>query len=123
MVSPAQKSAVLVTLVVLCAVVTHVATFSHATARTINLTTLAAAYALAGTLPTLWFSRWIAKGAVRQLAVVLWRVTCLLPALITMQMIDQLAKSDFITPLLACYFVALTVESAMLIHEARNVAS
>ena len=114
------KAGLLTLAIGVAGVISCVATFSHAEPRLAELAFMAFAFSVAATVPAYWFSQAIINGAVKQLAIVLWRIGWLLPPLWFMTRLEGSAKSVFIMVLLACYFVGLTVESAMLISDARR---
>lgn len=105
--------------VIAAGIISGIATFSHAAGQGPALALMAVAFSIAATIPAYWFSQAITNGAVKQLSVVLWRIGWLLPPLWFMSQLEGSPKSAFMMCLLACYFVGLTVESAMLIRDAR----
>lgn len=114
------RSGVILVAILAAGGLSFVATFSHAASDRLFQTLMAASFSVAATVPAYWFSQAISNGAVKQLGVVLWRVGWLLPPLWFMSQLEGSSKSVFVLGLMACYFVGLTVESAMLIADARR---
>ncbi len=96
------------------------ATFSRYQQWFPQLCLTAAVIALFGCLPPLWFSRWFQQGAAAQLAVVAWRFASLMPALVVLRRLEGPERNCFMYTMLACYFVALSLESWLLIRDAQR---
>ncbi|MCA9126385.1 MAG: hypothetical protein KDB22_04840 [Planctomycetales bacterium] len=98
----------------------YVATFNHGSAVNSPPALAAMLATLVGCLPPLAFRSRLSNGAVRQLAVVAWRMGALIPAVGLVRFWDGDERNCFLTTLLACYFVALPLESWLLIRDGKR---
>ncbi|MEZ6138265.1 MAG: hypothetical protein R3C53_25560 [Pirellulaceae bacterium] len=115
-----MQSTLITLAVLLAASFGYVATISHAGQISLRPAAMAVAATLFGALPPLAFGSVLSNAAARQLAVVAWRMAIMLPALFIMNKFDGMERICFIRCLLACYFVALLLESGLLIRDARR---
>jgi hypothetical protein len=69
------------------------------------------AITLVGFMPPNSISRLISNGVARQLFYVVWHFALLLPAVILLTVWEGSERKCFVHALLACYFVALPLES------------
>lgn len=115
------KHALLISLMVAAtAGLSYLATISHGVSTSSRPAIVAALVTLFGTLPPLMFASWFSNGAANQLAVIAWRFAIMLPALaIAFRYVDGERKC-YLIALLACYFVALPLESWLLIRDVRR---
>ncbi len=102
---------------------TLLATFSRVGWLGLNPTLIAIGVTLLGCLPPLSFSSLFSNGAANQLAVVAWRLGVLIPSLALAQSWEGAERNCFLGVLLACYFVALPLESWLLIREIKRSQS
>lgn len=115
-----QNSLILLVAVLTAAVLAHLATISRVGPVAASPATTAALVMAGGFISPLWISPKLSNGAARQLFFVAWRLGILLPAVALSGWWDGEERKCFITVLLACYFVALPLESWLLIQEARE---
>ncbi|HBE71017.1 MAG TPA: hypothetical protein DDW52_22960 [Planctomycetaceae bacterium] len=101
-------------------IATAVATFSHApeiwlsgVLAAIGLTTMAS-------VPPLFLCRRFSNGSTSALFVTLWRCGGLLPAIALLVTLDGDERKCFAVALLACYFIALPLESLLLIRQVQD---
>lgn len=114
------NSLLLMSAVGLAGGVSYLATFSRVGPLSPVPATSAVAVTLLGCLPALWLSRLLFNGVARQLAVVMLRLGILLPSLALLRFWEGDERNCFLTALLACYFVALPLESWLLIQDLRR---
>lgn len=117
MLSRVPKSILLVTAISAAAGLAYVATLSRVGSVGATPAWVALAVTLMGCLPPLGFSSLFTNGAACQLAVVAWRLAALLPSLALLGYWEGAERNCFLICLLACYFVALPLESWLLIRE------
>lgn len=98
----------------------HIATLRRAGGFLESPSLIAIGLTLAGYLPPLWISTWNHLGAARQIAVVLWRFGLLLPALLLAKQWEGVERNCFLYTMLACYFVALPLESWLLVRDVKR---
>lgn len=98
----------------------YVATFSHAGTDLANPVVVATMVTLVGSLPPLWLGRLISNGPASQLAVIGWRLAVMLPSLAMLGFWEGGERNCFLITLLACYFVALPLESWLLIQDVKR---
>lgn len=84
------------------------------------LNVVAAMFALLACVPPLWIARIISNGAVAQMAVPVWRLGVLLPAIVWSMQLTAAARNYFCVGLLACYFAALPLESWLLARQVKH---
>lgn len=116
------KNILLLNAVTLLAAVIAVATFGHGVETKLKCGALAFAFTSLGLTPPLVIQKLFSHGAARQLVVVLWRFPVLLLAAWTIRYVDVEERNCFITALLACYFISLTLESWLLVRGVRDNA-
>lgn len=105
--------------IVATAVLSRIATISHAP-QIGNLPVIWAGSAVAlSCVPGLSFRALFPNGAALQLAAVTWRMMAMLAALGCAGFLEGAARNCYLTSLLACYFVALPLESWLLIRQSR----
>ena len=114
--SPTRNALLLLFAVVLVASISYIATISHADSP--RPTIMAGAITLFGVIPPLYLGQALPNAAARQLAVVAWRMAIMLPSVIVATRFEDHERNCFLTALLACYFVALVLESWLLIRGA-----
>lgn len=86
----------------------------------IRMVAIAWLMVLAALIPPLWFEFLIGPSVAGPLAVVLWRLGVLIPAIMfTTHQIDPARKCCQVT-ILACYLVSLPLESWLLIRQTRQ---
>lgn len=117
MLKPMRVAALLLLSTLAAALAVGVATFYHY--GVLSIFELCCAYGIVafGCIPPLWFSKAI-QGPAKQLAVVGWRFSSLLPALLMIRSLDSIERICFLYGLVACYFVGLSLESWHFIREA-----
>jgi hypothetical protein len=113
----------LVAAILLTGAICYVATISHNVHNRWIYVTVSATLVLFATVVPMWFERVITNGAAFQLGVVAWRMGTLLPALYFARLLDEPARNCMLITLMACYFVALPLESWLLALKAQNNAS
>lgn len=106
--------------VILVGGISYLATLSHAGPVTLRPAAAAIGLTLMGTLPPLSFRSLFSKALASHLAVTVWRIGILAPALVLARTWEGDERNCFITTLLACYFVALPLESWLLIHQVKR---
>ena len=111
-------SLILVGAISCVAAVVYVATFGHAPPRAANYCALAAAWTATAAIVPIWLESLIFNGATFQLAVISWRLMTMLGALVVVQVFPAEVKKCFLTTLMACYFIALPLESLLLARNA-----
>lgn len=100
--------------------IAHLATFGHVQGLANSPAFAAIVLTWYGCLPPLWFSSWIRNDSARPLVVVLWRFSILIPALWMAKSWEGLERNCFLHALLACYLVALPLESWLLIRDVQR---
>lgn len=98
----------------------NVATFSHGSGFPSRVVILATLLTLGGSLPPLLIPTLLSHAPASQIGVTLWRLGILLPATVAASGLDGVERKYFLVALLACYLVALPVESWLLIHQVRR---
>ncbi|MFK7737593.1 MAG: hypothetical protein AB8B50_16275 [Pirellulaceae bacterium] len=98
----------------------NVATFSRAPGLGIRTAIIATAITLFGTVPPLLFSQRLSLGIATPLALFAWRFGMLLPAALMLKRLEGPERNCFVIVLLACYFVALVLESGLFIRGIRH---
>jgi len=96
------------------------ATFSRFGPLAAMPTLAAVAIILVACLPPLAFSKLLSIGPACQLVIIGWRFGILLPALLLLRYWDGDERKCFLVALMACYFVALPLESWLLIRDLRQ---
>lgn len=97
----------------------NIATISRVPTHDVRFAIVAMLWTMLATIVPFWFERVISNGAALQLAVVVWRMGTLLPALAFATTLQGNARICFVSTLLVCYFVALPLESWLLALRAR----
>ncbi len=115
-----SKSLLLVISILLAGAVVGLATFSHVGRAAIVPTGAGVVLTLIGIIPGLWLSRLITHGPTKQLVLVGMRLSILLPAWLLQARWEGAERNCFIASLLACYFVALPLESLLSIGELKT---
>jgi hypothetical protein len=121
-----NQSLILGLAVTSAALVTSLATISHGTPPSSKSTVAATVIVLLASVPPLWFahlkptSPLRLNGAARQLAVIGWRLGILLPSLALAFRFHEAERKCYLIALLACYFVALPLESWLLIQDVKR---
>ena len=118
-----RSTFILAAAIAVAGLLVYVATLRRVGDSCAQSATLACGLTLMAYLPPLWFSRWISRSAVRPLAISLWRIGVLLPVLMAATQLRGDQRNCFLYVLLACYFVALPLESWLLIREANRIDS
>ena len=116
--SPMKISLLLATAIAVAAVAVYVATFSHAPAEARPLYALAGAWTAVAAIAPIWLEGLIFNGGTFQLAVVTWRLITMLGAFVIAGIIPSETRNYFLSTLMACYFVALPLESWLLARRA-----
>ena len=116
--SPLRISLVLAGVISGVAVVIYVATFGHAPRSVAIYCALAAVWTTAAAIAPLWLESLIFNGATFQLAVITWRLMTMLGAFVIVQTFPVDSRNCFLTTLMACYFIALPLESWLLARNA-----
>lgn len=98
----------------------NVATFSHGSSFPSRVVVLATLLTLGGCLPPLWLPTLLSHAPASQIGVTLWRLGILLPAILVANGLEGVERKYFVVALLACYLVALPVESWLLIHQVKR---
>lgn len=115
---PLQISLILIGAISGAAAVVYVATFGHAPPSAARLCAGAGAWTIAATIAPIWLESLIFNGATFQLAVITWRLMTMLGAVLIAQTFPAEARNCFLTTLMACYFIALPLESWLLARNA-----
>lgn len=115
-----RKTALILGAVAMAAALSSLATISHGLPFSPRAAGAAVTATLLASLPPLGFGRWLSNGAAKQLAVVSWRLAVVLPALGAAWRFEDTERKCYLVTLLVCYFVALPLESWLLIREARQ---
>lgn len=105
--------------IALAATAVRLATFSHASPVDVWPTLAAAGAVALSCVPGPYFRAVFSNGAARQLAAVAWRLLTMLVAFGLAGWWEGAARNCYLTTLLACYFVALPLESWLLIRQCR----
>ncbi len=116
--SSLSLSLILVATIAAVMVAVYLATFSHAPARARPYYVLAGMWTVAATIAPIWLESLIINGATFQLAVVAWRLMTMLGGLLVATTLPSEVKNYFLSTLMACYFVALPLESCLLARRA-----
>ena len=116
--SPLQMSLILVGAISCVAAVVYVATFGHAPPAAAMYCALAAVWTATAAIAPIWLESLIFNGATFQLAVITWRLMTMLGAFVIVQTFPAESRNCFLTTLMACYFIALPLESWLLARNA-----
>ena len=120
---PAVLTVILSLAIIIAGVLASAATISHGASISLRPAILAIGVTLFGILPPLQLSRLIANPAGKQLSVVAWRLAIMLPALAIGSHFVAEERKCYLNTLLACYFVALPLESGLLIVDAKQIVN
>lgn len=120
MVTAIRNSLVLTLAVMLTAVAFYLATIHRGYQHALLPIALGAVCTLLACLPPLYAQRLLSNGAAQQLAVVAWRFGIILPALAIATKLPSEQRNYFLISMLACYFVALPLESWLLIRDLKR---
>ncbi len=101
-------------------VISLLATISHGWEQVIRPVAIATSATLFGLVPPLLISKMMRNVAAKQLLVVAWRLGIMLLALLLATRFLDEERKWYLNTLLACYFVALPLESWLLIVDARR---
>ncbi|MFN3190522.1 MAG: hypothetical protein ACE361_08365 [Aureliella sp.] len=115
-------TAILTGCILIAGIVTHfacVATLSRDATENAQPAFYAVILSLFGSLPAFWLARMISLEIARPLVVTGWRFGMLLPAILLHRELEPVQRNYFIIALLACYFVALLLESWLLVRDTR----
>jgi len=96
------------------------ATISHGWEQVFRPVATATCATLFGLVTPLLISKMMRNAAAKQLLVVAWRLGIMLPALFLATRFFEEERKWYLNTLLACYFVALPLESWLLIVDARR---
>ncbi len=116
--SSLRISAVLAVAIGVTAVIVYLATFSHAPAIARPYFMLAAMWTATASIAPIWLESLIFNGGTFQLAVITWRLMTMLGAFVIATVFPSELRKYFLTTLMACYFVALPLESWLLARRA-----
>jgi len=116
--APLQFSLILACVIGCVAGVVYVATFGHAPASAAKFCAMAAAWTATAAIAPIWLESLIFNGGTFQLAVITWRLMTMLGAFIIVPTFPADARNCFLTTLMACYFIALPLESWLLARNA-----
>ena len=111
-------SVVLVSFIGATAATVYLATFSHAPTEARPYYALAAIWTATATVAPIWLESLIFNGGTFQLAVVAWRLMTMLGAFAIAGSFPIEIRNYFLSTLMACYFVALPLESWLLARRA-----
>ncbi len=117
---PLTKALLVALAVSLSAWISYRATISHGSAMSAQPAQVAALVTLLATLPPLFFTRLLRNGATNQFAVIAWRMGMMFPALTIATRYEGQERKCYLIALMACYFVALPLESWLLIRDVRR---
>lgn len=115
-----KKTLLIALPVLLAAWLSYRATISHGIAAGPKPVWVAALATLFATIPPLYFTRLLANGATNQFAGIAWRIAIMFPALFIATRYVAEERKCYLIALLACYFVALPLESWILIRDVRR---
>ena len=118
--APIRSTCLLAFCILVAAGITYVATNDHAGGTGNSPITIAALVTLFGTIPPIWIGPILTNGAARQLFVVAWRLGALLPGVFLADHWEGPERKSYLIALVACYFVALPLESWLLIRDAKR---
>jgi len=111
---------ILVAAIALAAVVINLATFSHVTPQNPKPALVATLCTVLGCVPGIWLGTLLSNGAATQLAAVAWRLATLLPCIALSRMWIEDERNCYLMTLMACYFVALPLESWLQIRDVKR---
>ncbi len=114
------KASLITLPVLLTAWISYRATISHGVVVGPKPAWVAALVTLFATLPPLYLTRLLANCATNQFAGMAWRIAIMFPALIIATRYEAEERKCYLIALLACYFVALPLESWILIRDIRR---
>lgn len=118
--TPFAKTWLITLAVLLTAWISYRATISHGVAVGPKPAWVAALVTLMATIPPLYFTRLLANGAINHFAGIAWRIAIMFPALIIATRYVAEERKCYLIALLACYFVALPLESWLLIRDVQR---
>lgn len=118
--SPALQAIALSVAIAAAGVVGAVATFSHAPEIWGRSAVAAIALTTMASVPPLFLCRKFSNGSTSALFVTLWRCGGLLPAVALLATLEGDERKCFAVALLACYFIALPLESLLLIRQVQD---
>lgn len=116
--SPLRMSLILAVTLASVSCFVYVATFGHASESAGRMCAVGGAWTAVATIAPIWLESWIINGATFQLAVITWRLLTMLGAFIIVQTFPPDSRKYFLTTLMACYFIALPLESWLLARNA-----
>ncbi len=117
----AMRNAIIVSLAIgVAGASSLLATISHGWEQVARPVAAATCVTLFGLVPPLLISKMMRNAAAKQLLVVAWRLGIMLPALFLATRFFEEERKWYLNTLLACYFVALPLESWLLIVDARR---
>jgi hypothetical protein len=115
------RNALIVSLAIMATgTVSLLATISHGWEQVFRPVATATGVTLFGLVPPLLMSKMMQNAAAKQLLVVAWRLGIMLPALVLATRFLEEERKWYLNSLLACYFVALPLESWLLIVDAKR---
>ncbi len=117
---PLTKALLIALAICLSAWISYRATIGHGIAVSPQTAQVAALVTLFATLPPLFFTRLLPNGATNQFAVMAWRMGIMFPALTIVTRFEGDERKYYLIALMACYFVALPLESWLLIRDVRR---
>ncbi len=103
--------------------VTLVATFSHRWTELVEPAVIAWLATLGGLLPPLFVFPWVRFGPARPMLLTTWRMLVLLPTVWAAAWWEGDGRNCFLAVMMACYFIALPLESWLLIRRLRSATS
>ncbi len=118
--TPLKNSLLIAVLVATAAWLGYRATISHGASCSPKPAVIAAMIVLFGALPPLYFGRLLSNGATKQFSIIAWRIAIMLPALVLAMRYVDVERKCYLISLMACYFVALPLESWLLIRDVRR---
>lgn len=116
--SPFGISLLILIAISCAALAVYVATFSHAPPTAGSYFVLAAVWTATAAIAPIWLESLINNGGTFQLAVVTWRLMTMLGAFVIAGTFPSEVRNYFLSTLMACYFVALPLESWLLARRA-----
>lgn len=116
--SPLRMSLILASTLACISGLVYVATFGHAPESAARMCAAGGAWTAVATIAPIWLESRIINGATFQLAVITWRLLTMLGAFIIVQTFPPDSRKYFLTTLMACYFIALPLESWLLARNA-----
>lgn len=98
----------------------YVATFGRSLEVDLRPAAFAIGITLFGTIPPLLFSPRMSLGIATPLVLFGWRFGMLIPTALMLKRLEGAERNCFVVVLLACYFVALVLESWLFIRGVRH---